>query len=148
MADVVKVSEVSINGEDKKGNPVFEATGLVGERGFVARSIQWNGEPIFKLQEGGAHKKMSDSEFTRGDRIAVARACKAARLEKFGNGAKARIEPELDAGTMVAVAASVEADANTASQEELEAAEEIVSGLTDDQQALLGKIAELDQAAA
>lgn len=148
MAKVVEVKEVTVSGEDKKGNPIFEAIGSLDDRGFVALTIQWQGEPIFKLQEGGAHLKMSDSEFTRGDRIAVARACKAARLEKFGDGAKARVEPELEAGVTVDMAASVEADADAASQEELEAADEVMTALSDEQQALLEKIAELDEAAA
>ncbi len=148
MAKVVEVKSVIVNGETKKGDPVFEAIGMLDGRSFVARTIQYKGEPIFKVQESGGHQKMSDSEFTRGDRIAVARACKAARLEAFGDGAKARVEPELDAGETVTLAATVEADAETASDEELEAAQEVMDGLSEDNRALLEKIAELDEAAA
>ena len=148
MAKNVEVKDVNITSEDKKGNPVFEATGTLEGTAFIARTIQYKGEPIFKVQESGGHQKMSDSEFTRGDRIAVARACKAARLEAFGDGAKARVEPELDAGETVTLSATVEADAETASGEELEAAQEVMDGLSEDNRALLEKIAELDEAAA
>ena len=145
MAKNVEVNDVNIISEDKKGNPVFEATGMLEGSAFIARTIQYKGEPIFKLQEAGGHMKMSESAYSRGDRIAVARACKAARLEKFGDGAKARVEPELETGETVTIAATVEADANTASTEELEAAAEVMEGLTADQQALLDRIAELDE---
>ena len=80
---------------------------------------------------------MADSQFTRGDRIAVARACKAARLEAFGNGAKSIVSPDLAPGETVELAASVKEDANTASDEELRAAAD-----------LLEKIAQLDAEAA
>ena len=97
---------VTVSGEDKKGNPVFEATGTLNEEAFVARTIQYQDEPIFKLQEGGEHRKMEESQYTRGDRIAVARTCKALRLERFGSGQKALVEPELDAGETVELVAS------------------------------------------
>jgi hypothetical protein len=133
MAKAIEITSVVVNGEDKKGNPVFEATGTLNEVEFVARTIQYKGDPIFKLQEAGAHQRMADSQFTRGDRIAVARACKAARLEAFGDGSKPRVEPELAEGETVLLAASVEVDADDTSTEELEAARDI-----------LKKIAELD----
>ena len=50
MAKVVEVTSVGVIGEDKKGNPVFEAAGTLDGETFVARTIQYNGEPIFKLQ--------------------------------------------------------------------------------------------------
>ena len=137
MAKVVKVEKVTACREDKKGNTVFRAAGTLDGRKFVALTIQYKGEPIFKIQEGAGHQVMADSQFDRGDRIAVARACKAARLEQFGSGAKARVEPDLAEGETVALAASVEADADSASQDELEAAAD-----------LLAKIAELDAEAA
>ena len=148
MAKNVEVKSVIVISEDKKGNPVFEAVGMIDDRSFMAQTIQYKGEPIFKLQESGGHKKMNESEFTRGDRIAVARACKAARLEQFGDGAKARVESELETGETVTIAATVDADADTASSEELEAASEVMEGLTADQHALLERIAELDEEAA
>ena len=103
MAKVVEVTNLGVVGEDKKGNPVFEASGTLDGETFVARTIQYNGEPIFKLQEEGSHRKMSDSKFGRGDRIAVARACKAMRLLQ---GAKAKVEPELESGETVEIKAS------------------------------------------
>jgi hypothetical protein len=106
MAKAVEVKSVVVSGEDKKGNPVFEAQGSLGGVEFVARTIIWNGEPIFKLQEEGSHRKMSDSLFGRGDRIAVARACKAMRLQLFGEGQKAKVEPELETGETTELKAS------------------------------------------
>ena len=109
MAKSIEVSEVTVTGEDKKGNPVFEAHGILNDLPFIARTIQFKGEPLFKVQENGEnglpHLVMAVSSFTRGDRIAVARACKAARLEKFGAGSKAQVEPELEDGQTVELAA-------------------------------------------
>lgn len=137
MSKSIEITAVTVNGEDKKGNPIFEALGTLNGLAFTARTIQYKGEPIFKLQEEGGHKKMADSQFTRGDRISVARACKAARLEAFGNGAKSIVSPDLAPGETVELAASVKEDANTASDEELQAAAD-----------LLEKIAQLDAEAA
>jgi hypothetical protein len=137
MAKVVKVEKVTACREDKKGNTVFRAAGTLDDRKFVALTIQYKGEPIFKVQEGDGHQVMANSQFTRGDRIAVARACKAARLEQFGSGAKEKVEPDLAPGQTVEVAATVAADADSASQDELEAAAD-----------LLAKIRELDEVAA
>ena len=106
MAKVVEVKSVVASGEDKKGNPIFEATGVLDGQDFVARTIIYNGEPIFKLQEEGSHRKMSDSKFGLGDRIAVARACKAMRLQVFGEGQKAKVEPELETGETTELKAS------------------------------------------
>ena len=101
MAKEVKIEGITVTGEDKKGNSVYEANGTVSGETFVARTIQWNGEPIFKVQEEGAHRKMEGSKYDRGDRIAVARACKVMRLELFGTGSKEKVEAELDAGETV-----------------------------------------------
>ena len=128
MAKVVKVEKVTACREDKKGNTVFRAAGTLDGR---------KGEPIFKVQEGDGHQVMANSQFTRGDRIAVARACKAARLEQFGSGAKEKVEPDLAPGQTVEVAATVAADADSTPQDELEAAAD-----------LLAKIRKLDEVAA
>jgi|TARA_R110002020_G_scaffold138910_7_gene309510 hypothetical protein len=137
MAKVVKVEKVTACREDKKGNTVFRAAGTLDGRKFVALTIQYKGEPIFKVQEGDGHQVMANSQFTRGDRIAVARACKAARLEQFGSGAKEKVEPDLAPGQTVEVAATVAADADSTPQDELEAAAD-----------LLAKIRKLDEVAA
>tara|TARA_B100000214_G_scaffold372675_1_gene351379 strand:+ start:2092 stop:2412 length:321 start_codon:yes stop_codon:yes gene_type:complete len=105
MARKIEINKVTEFGTDKKGNAVFRAAGTLNGEKFVALTIQWKGEPIFKLQEGGSHRKMAESRFTRGDRIAAARACKAARLEIFGNGSKEQVAPELEAGETVELAA-------------------------------------------
>jgi len=121
----VKVESVYLSGTDRKGNAVFVAEGALDGKAFVAQTIQYKGEPIFKLQEGGSHKGLEGSQFGRGDRIAVARACKAARIDHFGEGHKERVEPELKTGEIVTIAASVVADADVTSDDELTAADEI-----------------------
>jgi len=105
MAEV-KVKSVTLSGTDKKGNAVFVAEGTVGDRAFDARTIQWKGEPIFKVQEGGSHLGLKTSSFSRGERIQVARVCKAARIEKFGEGHKEKVAPELETGETVTLTAS------------------------------------------
>jgi len=76
----------------------FQATGTVNGVEFLAQTVVYRGEPIFKIQEVTegeelAHVKMADSRFDRGTRIAVARFLKAARL-------KAQAKPELDGLTL------------------------------------------------
>lgn len=105
MADV-KVESVSLSGTDKKGNAVFRAEGTVGDRAFEAMTIQWKGEPIFKVLEGGFNLILKESSFSRGERIQIARGCKAARIEKFGDSHKVKVEPELAPGETVQIAAS------------------------------------------
>jgi len=73
---------------------------------FVAKTIIWKGEPIFKVQEAGL---LADRRWKRGERIAIARACKLARLEQDAR------------------AAALDADADSTSSEELEAAAEILA---------------------
>ena len=104
MADV-KVGSVTLSGTDKKGNAVFRAEGTVDDRAFEAMTIQWKGEPIFKVQEGGFNLVLKESSFSRGERIQIARACKAARVEKFGEGHKETVQPELSSGETVEIAA-------------------------------------------
>ena len=105
MAKTVEVSKITDVREDKKGNTVFRAAGTLDGRNFVALTIQWQGEPIFKVQENGSHQGLDGSGFTRGDRIAIARTCKAERLKLFGNGEKDQVEPELEAGEVVDLSA-------------------------------------------
>ena len=139
MAKAVEVNKVTAFSEDKKGNTVFRAAGTLDGRKFVALTIQYNGEPIFKVQEGGSHQGLEGSTFDRGDRIAVARACKAERVKLFGSGAKVRVEPDLVAGETVELSAEVP----EAPAPEVEEAE-----LSDEQLVLLNRIAELDAAEA
>jgi hypothetical protein len=106
MAKAIEITDLQLTGEDKKGRPVFTATGTLDERSFTARTITHKGEPIFKLQESEGHQGLEGSAFNRGDRIAVARACKAMRLELFGTGQKERVEGELETGETVELTAS------------------------------------------
>jgi hypothetical protein len=111
MTKAIEVNRVHVIGENKKGFPIFEANGTLDEAAFTARTIQYKGDPVFKLQETNeegelAHLVMAGSSFTRGDRIAVARACKAARLEQYGEGVKAKVESELETGETIVLAAA------------------------------------------
>jgi hypothetical protein len=111
MTKAIQVHSIIVLSEDKKGNPVFEAVGTLNESPFAARTVQYKGEPIFKLQEKNgegalAHLVMAGSSYSRGDRITVARACKAARLEQYGEGVKAQVESELEAGETIILAAA------------------------------------------
>jgi hypothetical protein len=63
----------------------YTATGTCNGVQFVARTIMYRGEPIFKVQETNddgelSHLRMKDSQFNRGDRIAIARRLRAVRL--------------------------------------------------------------------
>ena len=80
MAKVIEVLSFTDLGDNK-----FEATGTCDEVAFLARTILWKGEPIFKVQETGEegelkHLDMKDSSFDRGARIAIARKLKQVRL--------------------------------------------------------------------
>ena len=101
MAKAIEITDLQLTGEDKKGRPVFTATGTLDTVSFTARTIIHKGEPIFKLQESEGHQGLEGSAFNRGDRIAVARACKALRLELFGSGQKEKVEGELETGETV-----------------------------------------------
>ena len=110
MAYAIEITSVETSGTDSKGNAVFEARGTLHGKEVVARTIQYSGEPIFKLQEVNeegalAHLVMSGSSYNRGQRIAVARAAMKARLAKFSDGHKELVESELETGETVELAA-------------------------------------------
>ena len=76
-----------IQTSEEDGAPAFEAVGLIDGVSFKAQTILWGPrgakEPIFKVVEGEAvAQSLSASSFTRGQRIAIARACKMVRLGK------------------------------------------------------------------
>ena len=80
MAFSIEVTSFTQTGDDS-----FEATGTLDGTSFVARTILYRGEPIFKVQEADedgklSHLSMKDSGFDRGDRIAIARRLKQVRL--------------------------------------------------------------------
>jgi len=57
---------------------------LIDGSSFKAQTILWgpkgNKQPLFKVVEGeNVAQSLSDSAFTRGQRIAIARACKLVR---------------------------------------------------------------------
>ena len=64
----------------------FTAAGTCDGRPFVAKTIVYRGEPIFKVQEDSEgelkHLTTKDSSFDRGDRIAIARQLKLVRTGK------------------------------------------------------------------
>ena len=82
----VEVLSLIATSEDLEA-PAFEAVGLIDGTSFKAQTILWGPkgakEPIFKVVEGEAvAQSLSASSFTRGQRIAIARACKMVRLGK------------------------------------------------------------------
>ena len=126
-AEILEVTLPDELNADHTKPEVWQMEGTLDDRPFTARSIQWKGAPIFKLQEevnitddAGlvisqrlTHLSLAKSSWGRGDRIAVARACKA-HLDKFfpfGN-IKAKVEPELKAGELVNIAAETVKDEN------------------------------------
>tara|TARA_R110000824_G_scaffold45142_1_gene130723 strand:+ start:1968 stop:2414 length:447 start_codon:yes stop_codon:yes gene_type:complete len=79
-AKAIKVFLFTSTGEDS-----FTASGSCDNKAFVAKTILWQGAPIFKVQEADSegevkYLKMSDSNFNRGERIAIARHLKMVRL--------------------------------------------------------------------
>jgi len=84
MAKLITITLLRSTGESS-----FEARGECDGKAFLARTIIYRGEPIFKVQESGAdgalsHLRMDASSFDRGERIAIARFLKAAReVEAF-----------------------------------------------------------------
>ena len=81
MAKTIKVTQFA-----RISDTQFTATGTCDGRPFVARTIVYRGEPIFKVQEDSKgelkHLTMKDSSFNRGDRIAIARQLKLVRTGK------------------------------------------------------------------
>jgi len=96
MSKVVKINKMDVDRAAGK-DPVFSAFGTCDDRSFVAKTIMWKGEPIFKLDNG----RLKDSSWSRGERIAVARACKKHRLDKFGISFKPKVEQEIPTGTVI-----------------------------------------------
>ena len=80
MAKAILVTQMSPTGVNS-----FTATGSCDGRNFLAKTIVYRGEPIFKVQEADdegkvTHLRMDVSTFDRGDRIAIARHLKLVRL--------------------------------------------------------------------
>ena len=80
MAKIIKVTQLV-----RVSDTQFTAAGSCDGRPFVARTIVYRGEPIFKVQEADedgklSHLSMKDSGFDRGDRIAIARRLKQVRV--------------------------------------------------------------------
>jgi hypothetical protein len=80
MAKAILVTNMTQVGEN-----AFTATGTCNERNFLAKTIIYRNEPIFKVQETDkegkvTHLRMDVSSFDRGDRIAIARHLKLVRL--------------------------------------------------------------------
>jgi hypothetical protein len=97
----IEVLSLSTTSEDSEA-PAFEATGTIDGAEFAARTILWgpkgNKQPLFKVVEGeDVAQTLSSSSFTRGQRIAIARACKLVRL---GKAEVVTPEPELSTLTL------------------------------------------------
>ena len=80
-----EVRVLSLTQTAEGDSPAFEATGTIDGTEFKAQTILWGPkglkEPLFKVVEGEeVAQALSASSFTRGQRIAIARACKMVRL--------------------------------------------------------------------
>ena len=76
MAHSIKILNLVATPNSNESRPEYTARGECNGRPFDAKTIIYQGAPIFKVQEEGGHKKLADSNFSRGERIAIARACK------------------------------------------------------------------------
>jgi hypothetical protein len=76
MAHSIKILNLVATPNSSESRPEYTAQGECNGRSFDAKTIIYQGAPIFKVQEEGGLKKLVDSSFTRGERIAIARACK------------------------------------------------------------------------
>jgi len=79
----IEVLSLSTTSEDPEA-PAFAATGTIDGADFLARTILWgpkgNKQPLFKVVEDEeVAQTLANSQFTRGQRIAIARACKLVR---------------------------------------------------------------------
>ena len=64
----------------------FQAAGTVADKAFTSSTIKWAGDLIFKITEPDENgklvlKTLAESEFSRGEKIAVARFLKAERVK-------------------------------------------------------------------
>jgi hypothetical protein len=105
----IQVDSLSMNEEEG----TFSGSGTIRDlvsksktKTFTATTIMWQGTPIFKVDDAGA---LADKKFKRGERIAIARRLKIERLARFGEQlaerAKPAVQPELDVGETVQLAA-------------------------------------------
>jgi hypothetical protein len=59
----------------------WEAEGSLEGNPFVAKTIKYGKELIFKVVEGSdVAKSLTESDFSRGDRVSIAAACKSVRI--------------------------------------------------------------------
>ena len=78
---------IEITSFTKTGNGAYGASGTIDGVTFSAATIVYRGEPIFKVQEVNEEgevglRRMDASQFSRGQRIAIARALKQERLRR------------------------------------------------------------------
>jgi hypothetical protein len=90
-----------IQTSEEDGAPAFDAAGTIDGVSFAASTILWGPrgakEPIFKVVEGDeVAQELSSSSFSRGQRIAIARACKLVRLGKAALAEKPAEKPLLE----------------------------------------------------
>jgi hypothetical protein len=81
------MKDIIINTMIKGDAGHWTATGTLEGNDFEAKTIKYGQELIFKVVEGGdVAKSLTDSEFSRGDRVSIAAACKAVRTALELNG--------------------------------------------------------------
>lgn len=75
------MKDIEILTFEKISDRTFKATGRIENREFEAKTIIYKGQPIFKIFEDGIIKSATDSMFTVGEKMSVARL-----LKKYSQG--------------------------------------------------------------
>jgi len=78
--------EIKVTSFAEVGDNLFTAAGTCDGEAFTARTIVYRNEPIFKVQEANDEgefglRRLDESSFSRGQRIAIARRLKQVRLD-------------------------------------------------------------------
>ncbi len=128
------MKDIIINTMVKGDNGHWTATGTLEGNDFEAKTIKYGNELIFKVVEGGdVAKSLTDSEFSRGDRVSIAAACKAVRTalelngdEELASPTKPGKQSKAAAGTGTPRTRKVKEASSTPSDTTLKAAEESI----------------------
>lgn len=85
------MKDIEILTFEKISDRSFTATGRIENRTFEARTIIYKGNPIFKIFEDGVVKTASESNFSVGEKMSVARL-----LKKYSQGKVDKLGRETD----------------------------------------------------
>jgi hypothetical protein len=86
----VKMKDIEILTFKKITDRSYEATGRIGQKEFLSKTIVHQGKPIFKVFEDGIVKKKDQSNFSVGEKMSIARILKKysqGKVDKLGRPA-------------------------------------------------------------